>query len=258
MRYVRKGLKAGLISWLLFLVVWQLVAMNSNPDYFPTPIQTLQGAVELLNDNSLISYVLISFKRVVLGWLLGSLLGIPAGLLIGRFRWLRELVEPYLNFFRFIPALAFITLFILWFGIGEQSKIILIMYATLFIVVLNTAAGVVNVEDDKIRSARSLGASERQILIHVIIPAVVPAFFNGVRLAMGNSFMAIVGAEMIAANEGVGYLIWTSRLYSKTDWIFVGLLLLGLMGFAGDQLLRWMGKTTLGRYGIAKETRFGK
>ncbi|MFD1773857.1 ABC transporter permease [Paenibacillus rhizophilus] len=258
MRYVRKGLQMGIVSWLLFLVLWQLFAMNSNQDYFPTPVQTLHGAIELIADNSLFTYVFISFKRVLLGWLLGSLLGIPAGLLIGRFKWLRQLVEPYLNFFRFIPALAFITLFILWFGIGEQSKVILIMYATLFIVILNTAAGVVNVEDDKIRSARSLGASERQILIHVIIPAVVPAFFNGVRLAMGNSFMAIVGAEMIAANEGVGYLIWTSRLYSKTDWIFVGLLLLGLMGFIGDQLLRWLGKTSLKRYGIAKETRFGR
>lgn len=257
MRYVRKGLKAGFFSWLLFLALWQLIAMNSNPDYFPTPLQTALGAKELLTDNSLVGYIFISFRRVVLGWLLGSLLGIPAGLLIGRFKWLRQLVEPYLNFFRFIPAIAFITLFILWFGIGEQSKVILIMYATLFIVVLNTAAGVVNVDDDKIRSARSLGASERQIMLHIIIPATVPAFFTGVRLAMGNSFMAIVGAEMIAANEGVGYLIWTSRLYSKTDWIFVGLLLLGVMGFIGDQVLRWVGRTTLKRYGIAKETQFG-
>lgn len=258
MRVVRKFLKIGVVSWAVFLLVWQLLSLGSKADYFPGPYQTFRGALELVSDNSLLLFILISFRRVVTGWVLGSLLAIPIGILIGRFKWIRQLVEPFLNFFRFIPAIAFITLFILWFGIGEQSKVILIMYATLFIVMLNTATGVLSVQEDKIRAARSLGGSELQILVHVIIPAAIPYFFNGIRLAMGNSFMAIVGAEMIAANEGVGYLIWTSRLYFKTDWIFVGLLSLGLMGFLADHLLRWLGSATLRRYGISQETRFGK
>jgi len=163
---------------------------------------------------------------------------------------IRLFAEPVLNFIRFIPPIAFITLFLVWFGIGEKSKIALIMYATLFIVVINTMTGVLSVEEDKIRSARSMGASEWQILLYVVIPSTVPYMFTGVRLAMGTSFMAIIGAEMIASNEGVGFLIWNSRLFFRTDWIFVGLISLGLMGFLTDRLTAWIGRKTLNRYGI--------
>lgn len=115
--------------------------------------------------------------------------------------------------------------------------------------VLNTLTGVVSVEEDKIRSARSMGASEWQILLHVIVPATTPYIF-GVRLAMGTSYMAIIGAEMIASNEGVGYLIWNSRLFFRTDWIFVGLFCLGFMGFFTDLLFNWFGRKVLYRYGV--------
>jgi NitT/TauT family transport system permease protein len=120
----------------------------------------------------------------------------------------------------------------------------------LFIVIINTLTGVLAVEEDKIRAAKSMGASEWQILVHVIIPASMPYIFTGVRLAMGTSFMAIVGAEMIAANEGVGYLIWNSRLFFRTDWIFVGLISLGLMGFLTDRVVDWFGRKVLYRYGV--------
>lgn len=148
------------------------------------------------------------------------------------------------------PQIAFITLFLVWFGIGEQSKIALIVYATFFIVVLNTLTDVMSVEEDKIRSARSMGASEWQILIHVIVPATIPYIFTGIRLAIGTSYMAIIGAEMIASNEGVGYLIWNSRLFFRTDWIFVSLFCLGFMGFFTDRLFGCFGKKVLYRYGV--------
>lgn len=141
-------------------------------------------------------------------------------------------------------------MFLVWFGIGETSKVVLILYATFFIVVLNTLTGVLAVEEDKIRSARSMGASEWQIVLHVIIPSTVPYMFTGIRLAMGTSFMAIIGAEMIASNEGVGYLIWNSRLFFRTDWIFVGLICLGLMGFITDRAVALLGRKLLARYGV--------
>jgi NitT/TauT family transport system permease protein len=171
---------------------------------------------------------------------------------MGKVRRVRLLLEPFVNFFRFIPALVFVTLFILWLGIGEQSKIALITYTTLFVVTLNTMAGVLAIDENKFRASRSMGATEGQIIWHVIIPATVPYIFNGIRLAMGNSFMAIVGAEMLAAKEGIGYLIWTSRLYLKTDWIFVGLITLGLMGFFMDKVLTNAGSLLLKKYGVKK------
>jgi NitT/TauT family transport system permease protein len=169
---------------------------------------------------------------------------------MGRVKAVKMFVDPILNFFRFIPALAFLTLFLLWFGVGEEGKVILIMYATTFTVMLNTEAGVSNVEKEKIRAARCLGASEFQIMFSVIIPAAIPYIFTGVRLAMSGSFGAIVGAEMLAANKGVGYLIWTSRLYFKTEWIFIGLISLGLMGYLTDKILVTAASLTMKKYGI--------
>jgi ABC-type nitrate/sulfonate/bicarbonate transport system permease component len=246
-------LNSGVIGWLLVILIWSIAAALSDPQFLPSPFVVWQGAIDLSKDGSLFKYMGASFLRVITGWTLGNLIAIPIGLLIGRFSTLRTLLDPIINFIRFIPPLAFITLFMLWFGIGEQSKIFLIMYATFFIVIINTITGVLFVEEDKIRSARSMGASELQIMFHVIIPASLPYIFTGARLAMGSSFMAIVGAEMVAANEGIGYMIWNARLYFKTDWIFVGLVILGLMGFFMDRILTLFGKIVLKRYNVVKK-----
>jgi len=161
-------------------------------------------------------------------------------------------IDPFLHFIRFTPPLALITLFMLWFGIGEASKTALITYSTLFTVIINTMAGVTAIKEDRLRSARCMGASEVQIMGHVIIPSTIPYIFTGIRLAMGSSFMAIIGAEMISANEGIGFMIWSSRLYFKTDWIFVGLFCLGIMGFTADFLLVRLGSVLCSRYGIGR------
>ncbi|MDI4649602.1 ABC transporter permease [Cohnella hashimotonis] len=242
------------LLWVIALAVWQLGAWIYGPDIIPGPVETWGGARELLSDGTLLKDIGISFYRVIAGWSLGSLVAIPLGLIIGRVAVIRVFAEPFLNFIRFIPPIAFITLFLVWFGIGEQSKVALIMYATLFIVMINTLVGVLSLEEDKVRSARSMGASEWQILLHVVIPATTPYMFTGIRLAMGTSYMAIIGAEMMAANEGVGFLIWNSRLFFRTDWIFVGLISLGLMGFITDRIVGWVGRKVLYRYGVVGST----
>lgn len=249
-------LSTGAASWLLFVLAWHVASLFSKPDYFPGPIQTLAGSVELLQDGSLLQFSVISLWRVLRGWALGVAIGLPLGLVLGRVRIARLLIEPYLDFFRFIPALAFLTLFVLWFGIDELSKVLLIAYATTFIVTINTAAGVFALEEDKVRAARSMGLTESQILLHVVLPASIPFIFTGLRVAMGNSFAAIVGAEMIAAKEGLGFLIWTSRLYFRTDWVFLGIVALGLVGFLTDRALRGLGTTLLKRYGVRGEPGF--
>jgi NitT/TauT family transport system permease protein len=243
-------MKSGWITWLVFLGLWQLGALFTSPDFLPGPWDTVKGAVELAQDGSLFASIGVSSFRVLVGWTLGSLVAIPLGILMGRVAWVRNLTEPFLNFIRFIPPIAFVTLFLLWFGIGEASKIALILYASLFTVVLNTLTGVLSIPEDRLRSARVMGANEWQTVVHVVVPATVPYIFTGLRLAMGTSFMAIIGAEMMAANEGIGFLIWNSRLYFKTDWIFVGLVTLGLMGFLADRLLSWAGTRLLSRYGV--------
>jgi len=243
-------LQYGVITWILVLGIWEALSILSDPEIFPGPVATVQGALEVIDDGSLFYFIGVSLSRVLTGWILGSLIGVPLGVLMGRIRILRLLVEPFLHFIRFIPALAFITLFLLWFGIGEVAKIVLITYATLFIVILNTMTGAMSLSEDMLRSVRSMGASESQILRYVVFPAIIPYIFTGLRLAMGASFMAIIGAEMVAANEGIGFLIWNSRLYFKTDWIFVGLFSLGLMGFFTDRILSFLGHRFLWKYGV--------
>jgi NitT/TauT family transport system permease protein len=160
----------------------------------------------------------------------------------------RQLLEPYTEFLRFIPATALITIAVIWFGIGEGSKIFLIIYTTVFIVTINTAAGVAAVTPNKIRAARSLGASQWQVFWHVALPATMPYILTGMRLAMGNSFVTIIAAELVAANAGLGKMIWDARLYMLVDQIFVALLVLGFMGFAADRAFRWAIYAFAGRF----------
>ena len=136
------------------------------------------------------------------------LIGIPIGLTIGSFRLARKLIEPWTEFLRFIPAVAMITIAVIWFGIGEESKIFLIIYTTIFIVILNTAAGVASIAPNKLRAAQSLGANRWQIFCLVALPATVPFILTGMRLAMANSFTTIVAAELVSANAGLGVMLW--------------------------------------------------
>jgi NitT/TauT family transport system permease protein len=215
---------------------------------FPPPARVIVRAIELIRDGTLGEQVAISMRRILTGFLAGSAIGIPLGLSIGSFRFVRYLLEPFTEFFRFIPATAMITVAVIWFGIGEGSKIFLIIYTTVFIVTLNTAAGVGAIAPNKIRAARSLGASTRQVFLFVALPATAPFILTGMRLGMGNSFVTIVAAELIAANAGLGKMIWDARLYMLVDQIFVALLTLGLLGFITDRLFRWAIFTFAGRF----------
>ena len=127
-----------------------------------------------------------------------------------------------------------------WFGSGEKSKIFIILFGTLFVVVLNAEAGVHGIAPNRVRAARSLGASERQIFWHVILPSAAPFILTGMRIAMGNAFATIISAELLSSEVGIGYLLAVSQLFLETDVIFVVVVSLGIMGFATDRLFRFL------------------
>jgi ABC-type nitrate/sulfonate/bicarbonate transport system permease component len=221
-------------------VIWHIASTWIIPSVlFPPPWKVFLKGIELAEDGTLWEQSSASLARIASGFVGGSLIGIPIGLAIGSFPIVRRLLEPYTEFLRFIPATAMITVAVIWFGIGESSKIFLIIYTTVFIVIINTAAGVSAVAPNKIRAARSLGANSAQVFFLVALPATVPYILTGMRLAMANSFVTIVAAELVAANNGLGRMIWDSRLYMLVDQIFVALLVLGLLGFTADRLFRW-------------------
>jgi NitT/TauT family transport system permease protein len=239
------------LSLLCALLLWTLLAWwVGKPAFLPSPAKTLEGAIELVRNGELQAGVAASFTRIIVGFMIGTLIGIPLGLLMGMSPFVRTFMDPYVEFFRFIPPIAFVTLAVIWFGLGEASKIVLIVYTTLFMVAINTMIGVLGVEPDKPFAALCLGATERQVFFHVVFPAVIPSIVTGMKIAMGNSFMTVVSAEMVAAKSGVGFLIFNSRLFLLTEWIFVGIITLGLMGFITDRALRVLASTLLKRYEV--------
>jgi NitT/TauT family transport system permease protein len=229
------------------LVLWQLVSMTTSPLFLPSVSMTWAAALELIADGTLQQSVLASSGRILAGWGAGVAIGVPLGIFMGRFDLVRQLLDPYIEFFRFIPPIAFVTLAVIWLGPGELSKIALIFYTTVFIVTLNTIAGVWR-NPLRLRAAASLGAGQWKILTTVILPSTVPFMVTGARIAMGNSFLTVVSAEIVSAREGLGALIWTARNFSRTEWVFVGIIALGLLGYLFDRVLRIATRKLLARY----------
>ena len=234
-----KGIGLPVAAFVLLLVAWHVGARAINiPALFPTPLDVLAEARKLIASGDLTAHVVASMTRILLGFALGSAIAIPTGLLMGNVPAVRSFLQAYIEFFRYIPALSLVTLAMIWFGIGEASKVFLITYGTVFIVTINTIAGIASIPVAKLRAARSLGASQRQMFLYVTLPASVPFILTGMRIAMGAAFTTIVAAEMVAAQSGLGFLIFSSRLYMQTDAIFVGIVALGILGFLTDAAMR--------------------
>lgn len=234
------GVVPYLISFLALFVTWHVVAVYGVQSVlFPSPLVVFAKAGALIANGTLFDNIWASLQRIAIGFFLGSALGIPIGLTIGSFRVARKLIEPWTEFLRFIPAVAMITISVIWFGIGEESKIFLIIYTTIFIVILNTAAGVASIAPNKLRAAMSLGANKWQLFTLVALPATVPFILTGMRLAMANSFTTIVAAEFVSAQFGLGVMLWNGRMFMLIDEIFVALVALGMLGFTADRIFRF-------------------
>ncbi len=241
----------GAFSVSLGLLIWEVLSWHFQPLFLPSPQLTFYAVGELWEDGTLLQSIGASLARIMAGWSLGLVIGIPIGMLMGYFSFVRRLLDPYVEFFRFIPPIAFVTLAVIWLGPGEASKVALILYTTIFIVTINTIAGVLSVSELRLRAAAALGAGRLQTLLTVIFPSTIPYMVTGARLAMGNSFLTIVSAEIVAAQVGVGSMIWTARNYGKTEWVFVGIITLGLLGYACDRIVRFIVQRLLKRYAVA-------
>ena len=247
-----KILRSGIISWILLLVVWWIASLFNKPDFLPSPAATFDGLIEIISKGILWTDIKVSLFRVLIGWGRAVLLAVPIGLLIGRFKTVRAILEPLIQFFRFVPAIGFLTLFLMWFGIGEESKRVLITYAAMFPIIINTLQAVYSIDPVKYQAAESLGAGRFHTFFTVTIPSAVPGILTGVRLGLSSAIISIVAAEMLAANEGLGYRIYTSRMYYRTDWIFVGIVILGILGFVADKLIRFIARKYFRYYGVTK------
>lgn len=231
------------------LALWQVLSTTVLQSIvFPSVGATLLALVKQFATDELRGHIGVTLYRVLAGFLIGSAAGALLGLMMGSFATVRRFFEPYTNFFRFITPIAWITPAVIWFGVGEGSKLFLIIYATLFIVLVNTMAGVTHIHRDRLRMASAFGARSWQVFLYVTLPASVGFILTGMRVALGNSFMTVISAEILSANTGLGYLIYSSRVFFRADVMFAAILLLGAMGFAADRLFAVLQYRVLWRY----------
>ncbi|MGE3063969.1 MAG: ABC transporter permease [Hyphomicrobiaceae bacterium] len=233
---------ARYIPLLLFFLAWEIVARNLPllQNMLPPPSEVLYGGWQLLRQGTLQRDIVASLNRVGVALAFASLIGFPLGAALGasaRFAWF---AEPIVNFFRPIPPLAWIPLSILWFGIGDAQNEFIIFLAAFFPIVLNTMEGVRDVDRRLIRAASTLGAGRVAIALTVILPAALPSMFVGFRIGTGIAWMALVAGELVAATSGLGFLISQGRLLYRSDFIVVGMLMIGLIGLLLDALIRFL------------------
>ncbi|MEM7473104.1 MAG: ABC transporter permease subunit [Pseudomonadota bacterium] len=222
--------------------------------YLPAPEVVLERFIRLNREGyqgfTLWEHTWFSLQRVLLGFLIGSLIGIPIGYAMGLTNWSRGWFDPIVEFMRPVPPLALIPLMIIWFGIGEVSKVILLFLAALWIMIIAARSGVSGVAISKVHAAYSLGASKWQILSRVIVPNSLPEIFTGARVAMGVCWGTVVAAELVAAEVGLGKMIVVASKFQLTDIVIVGIILIGVIGFLIDVgvralenwLVPWKGK----------------
>jgi ABC-type nitrate/sulfonate/bicarbonate transport system permease component len=241
--WIDLGLRS--VSIVGFFCVWYSASLINkhiwrvfNPTLLPPPHEVLEAAIALTLSGELARDIAASLSRVVLGFLVAAVLGVLFGTLIGRSRTLEKLLEPALELMRPIPPLAFLPVFVLWFGIGETSKVAFITYSAFFPIFTTTNDGIKYVDLLLIRAAQTLGASESEIFRLVVFPAALPSIITGLRVGFAQCLFVIVAAEFIAADSGLGFLINDSRSYFLMPNMLVGAAVIGLIGFVFNSLLR--------------------
>ena len=236
------------------LAVWWAVTASGlvGKVLLPPPLEVLTSFYQAAMDGSLAKHVGVSFLRVIEGFALALALAVPVGVLMGSFAVARGLIDPLVELLRPIPPIAMIPLAILWFGIGELSKVLIIAYGAFFPILINTIAGFQEVDRTHIRAAQTLGATRFHIFRDVVLRSAYPFIVVGARLGMGMAFIVLVAAELIASEAGLGYLINDGRYNFRTEQIFLGMACIGVLGFVLNKalvelerhLLRWKADAT--------------
>ncbi len=246
----------SVVAVLCLTLLWTMSSANEwvNPVFWPHPTavwdQFLRISTEGYRNSTLWEHFGWSLYRILMGFSLGCLVGIPLGFAMGLSNTMRGIFDPLVEFFRPIPPLAFIPLVIIWSGIGERSKILLLFLAAVWIMTLAARAGVSSIRLSKVHAAYTLGASRVQVLRHVILPNALPEIFTGMRVAMGVCWGTVVAAELVAAESGVGFMIMVASTFLSTDIVVMGVVIIGIIGYAIDILMRklearlipWKGK----------------
>jgi NitT/TauT family transport system permease protein len=228
-----------LAPWGVILLAWYAIHYSGlvNPALVPTPHAVAARFWELAA-NRLPKDIYMSTQRVFLGVTLGILVAVPVGFVLGWYRHVRVFADPLLNFFRALPPIALIPLVIVYFGIGEGAKVVILFYASFFAGVIVMYEGIAQISPIYVRVARTLGAGDAEIFAKVIVPLTVPHILTALRVALGVAWATLVASELIAAQQGLGSLIQNAASFFQLDIIYVGIICIGFIALAMDAALR--------------------
>jgi NitT/TauT family transport system permease protein len=234
--------RAALIiaPWIVIVAIWYAIAYSGliNPALIPTPHAVAIRFWQLLTQARLPMDMWMSTQRVFLGVACGITLAVPVGFVLGWYRDVRTFVDPLINFFRALPPIALIPLVVVYFGIDETAKVVILFYASFFAGVIVMYEGIAQISPIYVRVAKTLGATDFEIFRKVIIPLTVPHMLTALRVALGVAWATLVASELIAAQQGLGALIQNASSFFQLDIIYVGIICIGLIALAMDLALR--------------------
>ena len=246
---VRRSLSTRWISLLTLvalLVIWWAVTATGliEPLFLPPPSAVLQKGWLLATtgymDSTLWQHLGASLSRIGLGLGFAVLTAVPVGIAIGSNRIARGVLDPLIEFYRPIPPLAYLPLVVIWVGIGEASKTLVIGIAMLAPIAISTAAGVRATARERVNAARALGATPGQVVRHVVLPSALPSILTGVRIALGAGWSTVVAAELIGARAGLGFMIQSASQYLVTDIVVMGIIVIAVVAFILESGIRWL------------------
>lgn len=237
----------ALLLPITVLALWQLLGQYGliSELLFPTPYRITQSFFDLASSGDLWTNFRISLVRAMSGFALGGSLGLILGILVGLFRRTEKLLDPTFQMIRMIPSLAIVPLFILWFGIGEESKVLLIAKGAFFPLYINTFVGIRGVDNKLFEVSRVLGFNRWKQIARLVLPAAVPNILLGARLSIGLSWLGLVVAELIASTSGIGYMMSDARQFADTPVVFVGIGIFAAAGLATDYVIRYIERRLL-------------
>ncbi|MCL6552314.1 MAG: ABC transporter permease [Firmicutes bacterium] len=238
--WTRAGLWAPWLGIVAVLALWEATASLRllDPSVFPGPLAVARAAAVVLPPQRVWPHVTSSLSRIAWGFALGAGLGIAVGVASGWYRWVGTIVRGPIELLRPIPPLAWIPLALIWFGLGEASKVFIIFLGAFFPVVVNTAKGVAGIDVDLFRAAQTLGLRGWRLLARVAVPAALPDIATGIRVGWSLSFGALVAAELLAADRGLGFMIMHARELGQIAVIVYGIILIGALNVVTDWGLR--------------------
>lgn len=231
----------GIIGFILFLMIWHFTASAGviRPEFLPTPFAVVQAFIRLFTERDFASDIIVSVGRVWFAFFLSVIIAIPLGLLMSTYRAVGAILEPFVDFVRYLPVPALVPLLVIWFGVGETSKIAVLWMGTFFQLILLITDDTKRVPSEYIETGHTLGASNSEVMRHIIIPAALPNMVDNLRITLGWCWTYLIIAEIVAANSGIGHMIWSLRRFVKTPEVMAGIFAIGIIGLLTDQAFRF-------------------